>query len=153
MSQSIDEQLKDQMKIAMKAKDKQTLGVVRMVRAAMQERMNQPNGPKEATDEIWQEVIAAYMKRMGKAADEYRKTGEQGADKLAELEFELNYLKPFLPAQIEGAELEAVVKEAIAKTGASSMKEMGKVMGFVMKDHKGRVDSKAIKELLQSLLG
>ena len=152
MSQSIDEQLKDQMKIAMKAKDKQTLGVVRMVRAAMQERMNQPNGPKEATDEIWQEVIAAYMKRMGKAADEYRKTGEQGADKLAELEFELNYLKPFLPAQIEGAELEAVVKEAIAKTGASSMKEMGKVMGFVMKDHKGRVDSKAIKELLQSLL-
>ena len=153
MSQSIDEQLKDQMKTSMKAKDKQTLGVVRMVRAAMQERMNQPNGPQEATDQIWQEVIGAYIKRMGKAAEEYRKTGEQGAAKLAELEFEISYLKPYLPAQIEGAELEAIVKEAISKTGASTMKEMGKVMGFVMKDHKGRVDSKAIKEILQNLLG
>lgn len=153
MSQSIDEQMKDRMKTAMKAKDKQTLGVVRMARAAMQERMNLPNAPKEPTDDVWQEVIAAYVKRMGKAADEYRKTGEQGAGKLAELEFEISYLKPFLPAQIEGAELETIIQDAIAKTGASSMKEMGKVMGFVMKDHKGRVDSKAIKALLQNLLG
>ena len=153
MSQSIDEQLKDQMKTAMKAKDKPTLTVVRMVRAAMQEKMNQPNGPKEPTDEIWQEVIGAYIKRMGKAADEYRKTGEQGAAKLAELEYEIKYLKPFLPAQIEGAELEAIVKDAVAKTGAASMKEMGKVMGFVMKDHKGLVDSKAVKDIIQGLLG
>ena len=153
MSQSIDEQLKDQMKTAMKAKDKPTLAVVRMVRAAMQEKMNQPDGPKEATDEIWQEVIGAYIKRMGKAADEYRKTGEQGAEKLAELEFEISYLKPFLPAQIEGAELEAIVKDAVAKTGATSMKEMGKVMGFVMKDHKGLVDSKNVKNIIQGLLG
>ena len=153
MSQSIDEQMLQEMKTAMKAKDKQALGVVRMVRAAMQERMNKPDGPAAPTDEVWQEVIAAYIKRMGKAAEEYEKAGEQGAEKLAELQFEITYLKPFLPAQIEGAQLEEIVKNAIEKTQAASLKDLGKAMGFVMKDHKGRVDSKAVKNALQSLLG
>ena len=111
-----------------------------------------PNGPKEATDELWQEVIGAYIKRMSKAADEYRKTGEQGAEKLAELEFEINYLKPFLPAQIEGAELEAIVKEAIAKTGASSMKEMGNVMS-ALKDQAGsKIDMKLASQMVREII-
>ena len=150
--QSIDASMTEKMKDAMRAKDKPTLQVIRMVKASLQDLMNKPNGPQEATDEVWQEVIAAYLKRLGKSVDEYRKVGEAGAGKIAELEFEMAYLKPFLPAMIEGAELEAICDAAIAEVGATSAKEIGRVMGAVMKGHKGKVDSKQVKEVLASKL-
>ena len=65
MSQSIDEQLKEQMKTAMKAKDKATLTVVRMVRAAMQEKMNQPNGPKEVAVDTVQAGVGDFVYLVG----------------------------------------------------------------------------------------
>ena len=150
--QTIDARLTQQMKDAMKAKDKPTLQVIRMVKASLQDLMNKPNGPKEATDEVWQEVIAAYIKRLGKSADEYRKVGEAGVEKIAELDFEIAFLKPFLPAMIEGAELEAICDAAIAEVGATSAKEIGRVMGVVMKGHKGKVDSKQVKDVLAGKL-
>ena len=80
---TITDQLNQAMKNAMREKDKNTLRTVRMVKAAMQEKLNQPDGPSEASDELWQQIIAAYLKKMGKAAQEYRNIGERGAEKLA----------------------------------------------------------------------
>ena len=80
--ETIDARLTQQMKDAMRAKDKPTLQVIRMVKASLQDLMNKPDGPKEATDAVWQDVIAAYIKRLGKSADEYRKVGEAGEAKI-----------------------------------------------------------------------
>ena len=149
---NITDQLNQAMKNAMKEKDKNTLRTVRMVKAAMQEKLNQPDGPNEATDDLWQQIIAAYLKKMSKAAQEYRNIGERGADKLAEIEFEISYLKPYLPAQVEGDELKQIAKQAIEKIGATSPKDTGRVMGAIMKEYAGRVDSKSVKDLVGQLL-
>ena len=150
---NIEVNLNEAMKTAMKAKDKPTLQAIRMAKAAMQERVNGANPPKEVNDGVWQEVIASYCKKLGKSADEYRKLGEAGAGKLADIEYEISVLKPYLPALIEGAELETIVKEAISTAGATEPKDTGKVMGLIMKNHKGKVDSGVVKKLVQTQLG
>ena len=62
------------------------------------------------------------------------------------------FLKPFLPTQIEGEALKAIVMQAIEATGASSPKDTGRVMGSIMKAHKGEVDSKSVKDLIAAAL-
>ena len=149
---SIEIKLNEVMKTAMKAKDKPTLQTVRMVKAAMQEHLNQPGAPTAADDNLWQTIIASYCKRMGKAAEEFRKAGEQGAAKLAELEFEIGFLKPYLPAMLEGDKLTQIVQAAVNSTGAQTAKDIGRVMGTIMKDYKGKVDSKKVKDMISGLL-
>ena len=99
---SLKAQLKEAQKDAMRAKDKPALQVIRMVKASLQDLMNKPDGPKEATDEVWQGVIAAYIKRLGKSADEYRKVGEAGEAKLAELQFEVDFVAKLVPNMMSG---------------------------------------------------
>jgi uncharacterized protein YqeY len=125
---------------------------IRMVKAAMQELMNRPKAPEATTDTLWQEVIGGYMKKLDKSAEEYRKVGERGQEKLVEIEGEKVFLRPYLPAQIEGDALKAIVLQAIEATGASSPKDTGRVMGSIMKAHKGEVDSKTVKDLVAQTL-
>ena len=72
MPESIEAQLNEAMKTSMKAKDKATLSTIRMVKAAMQDTLNQPNGPTETTDLLWQQVIRGYVKKLDKYRDEFR---------------------------------------------------------------------------------
>jgi hypothetical protein len=150
---NIDVFLKEEMKTAMRSRDQRTLNVVRMVRARMTERLKEPDGPREASDVLWREVIAAYARQMEKAAEEFRKAGERGAEKLAEAEFEVGYLAKFLPAKLAGAALEELVRQVIAQTGATTARDIGKVMGAVMKEHKEQVDGNEVRRVAQSLLG
>ena len=152
MTESIENRLNVAMKTALKAKDKDTLMTIRMVKAAMQELMNRPKAPEATTDALWQEVIGGYMKKLDKSAEEYKKVGERGQEKLSQIEGEKVFLKPFLPTQIEGEALKAIVMQAIEATGASSPKDTGRVMGSIMKAHKGEVDSKSVKELSAAAL-
>jgi len=152
MTESIENRLNVAMKTALKAKDKDTLMTIRMVKAAMQELMNRPKAPEATTDALWQEVIGGYMKKLDKSAEEYKKVGERGQEKLSQIEGEKVFLKPFLPAQIEGEALKAIVMQAIEATGASSPKDTGRVMGSIMKAHKGEVDSKSVKDLIAAAL-
>lgn len=149
---SLDERIRDAMKTSMKAKDQKTLQTIRMVRAEMQDRLNQAGGPTETTDALWVEVLQSYSKKLKKSQQTYLDLGDAGAEKAAELEFEMSVLKPFLPQMIEGAELEAIVDELIAKTGASTPRDTGKVMGLLMKDYKGKVDGGQVQKLLKSKL-
>lgn len=149
---SLDEQITNAMKTAMKAKDQTTLQTIRMVRAEMQDRLNQAGGPTEATDPLWVEVIQSYQKKLKKSQQTYLELGDAGAGKAAEIDNEIAVLKPFLPQMIEGAELEALLDGIIAKTGASSPRDMGKVMGLLMKDHKGKVDGGQVQQILKAKL-
>ena len=152
MTESIENRLNAAMKSAMKSKDKGSLTTVRMVKAAMQDFMNQPNAPAQATDALWQGVIGGYVKKLDKAAVEFQKVGERGAEKLVEIEAEKTFLKPYLPTQIEGDALKDIVRQAVQSSGAQSQKDTGRVMGSIMKDYKGLVDSKQVKDLVGELL-
>ena len=152
MADTIESKLNAAMKEAMKSKDKATLQTIRMVKSAMQNRLNEPKAPTEADDNLWLEVMASYVKKLDKSAEEYKKVGERGQEKIEEIEGEKAFLKPFLPTQIEGEELAAIVTQAVESTGATSPKDTGRVMGIIMKDYKGRVDSKAVKALVASTL-
>ena len=152
MTETIENRLNAAMKTAMKSKDKPTLTTVRMVKAAMQEFMNQPNAPAEATDALWQDIIGSYVKKLDKSVVEFEKVGERGQEKLSEIEDEKTFLKPYLPTQIEGDALKSIVQSAIESLGAAAPKDTGRVMGVIMKDYKGQVDSKQVKDLVAQQL-
>ena len=130
ISVDIGEQINNEMKEAMKAKDRQRLNVVRMIKAAMQEKLNLPDMPQQADNKLWQQVMASYQKKMQKALVEYEKLGDAGAEKAEGIRYEINYIEPFLPAKLGDAELALLVDEAISSSGASAAKDLGRVMGW-----------------------
>jgi uncharacterized protein YqeY len=97
----------------------------------------------------------AVLKRLVKSREDsvaqFQKVGQ--ADRAAQEEAEIALLKAYLPAMLEGADLEAAVKAAIVQTGAASRKDMGAVMKALQAAHGGAFDGKAASALVQSLLG
>ena len=96
------------------------------------------------------DVIAKQMKQRRDALPDYEKSGRD--ELIAELKAEMDVLKEYLPEQLTKDELYAIVKEAVEATGASSMKDMGKIMATVMPKTKGRADGKMINEIAKELL-
>lgn len=145
---SLKEKLADDLKSAMKEKNTVRKNVVQMVRAGVL----QIEKDKKITldDEGVLDVIAKQLKQRRDSLPDYEKSGRE--DLIAELKAEMDVLMEYLPKQLTREELEVIVKDAIASTGASSMKDMGKIMAAVMPSTKGRADGKVINELVKSIL-
>ncbi len=138
------------MKAALKAGEegKLTLSVVRLARAAMQNMAIEKRrelSPEEAT-----EVIAREVKQRRDAAEEYARLGRPDAVK--RLEAEIAILQRYLPQQLTEDELRAIIVEAIAATGATSKRDLGKVMGQVIPRTRGRADGRKVSELANEML-
>lgn len=136
---------------AMKAKDKMRLEALRNVKKYFIEAKTAP-GANDTLDD------ATALKILSKLAKQGRDTAalytEQGRPDLAEEETaQAAIIEEYLPKALSADELEAEVKAIIAETGASSMKDMGKVMGIASKKMAGRADGKAISVLVKQLLG
>ncbi len=149
---SIEQQLMDRMKEAMKEKRAQELSCIRMVKAAAMKEKVEPGFSGDTGDAFWLSVIAKYVKQQQKALDEYVSLNA-GPTQVAELQFEIDYLSPFLPKKMSAEETARLVDEAIAATGADSAKLTGKVMGWIMKSHKDTVDASLVKQLIATKLG
>ena len=145
---SLKEILAEDLKSAMKDKDTVRKNTVQMVRAAVL----QIEKDKKITldDEGVLEVIAKQLKQRKDSLPDYEKSGRD--DLIAELKAEIDVLMKYLPEQLTKEELEVIVKEAVAQTGASSMKDMGKIMAAVMPKTKGRADGKMINEIAKAML-
>lgn len=145
---SLKDTLLSDMKIAMKEKDALRKNTVQMVRAAVL----QIEKDKQITlgDEEILEVIAKEAKKRRDSIADFEKGGRQ--DLVDAANIELQILMGYLPAQLNEAEIEALVKETIAETGASSMKDMGKVMGAIRPKTKGVADGKTVNEIVKKLL-
>ena len=145
---SIADTVNEQMKTAMRAKDKERLAALRFIRAAIIEE--QKTGKGDVTDDM----IVALMRRMVKQRVDAAATYRQGAreDLAAKEEGEMKVIAEFLPQLADEATTRKWVEEAIAASGASSMREMGKAMGALMKAHKGEVDGKLARQLIQAAL-
>jgi hypothetical protein len=145
---SLKEKLADDLKAAMKDKNVVRKNAVQMVRAGIL----QIEKDKKITldDEGVLDVIAKQLKQRRDSLPDYEKSGRE--DLIAELKAEMDVLMEYLPAQLTREELEEIVGQAIAATGASSMKDMGKIMAEVMPKTKGRADGKMINEIAKAML-
>ena len=144
---SIQDQLLDAMKVAMKAKDSLRLTTIRMARTALK---NVEIDTRQELDEAAAiKVLSTLVKQRREAAEAYRETRPELAEKE---ELEVLVLQEFLPAQLSEAEIETLVTNAIAESGADSMKAMGAVMKLVTPQTTGRADGKLVSNLVRKRL-
>ena len=149
---SLKDRISAEIKASMKAKDKVRLETVRSIKKVILEKETsvRPSGQDALTEEQELEVLTQLAKQRKDAIEQYRKAGREDlADQEAQ---ELTIIEEYLPAQLSEAEIEAVIDELIAKTGASSPKDIGKVMGPAMKQLKGKADGAKVQAWVKAKL-
>lgn len=141
-------QLNEELKKSMKSGDKERLDAIRMLKSSLQKLIIDKGADFKAEDEM--SFLLAESKRRKEAIELYQKGGRED---LAKKEiYELSIITDYLPKQLDDAELSKIVDESIKETGASSPKDMGKVMGIVMNKVKGQADGKKVQELVKKKL-
>jgi uncharacterized protein YqeY len=149
---SLESQLGDLLKDAMRQKDLRTADCIRMIKTKHMERRTASGFKGPLDDALWLEVVAAYQKQLKKAREEYAALGDKGAPYLPQLDFEIAFCSRFLPQTAGEDEVRAAVREAIARLGVTDPKQAGKVMGEIMKAHKGTFDPQMVKRLVEETL-
>ena len=135
---------------AMKAKDKVTLEALRNIKKVFIEAKTAPGANDTLDDAAALKILQKLAKQGHDSADLYT---QQNRPDLAEAEMaQVKVIESYLPKAMSAEEIEVAVKEIIAQTGASSIKEMGKVMGVASKQLAGKADGKAISEVVTKLL-
>ena len=149
---SLKERIDQDLKEAMKSGDKNRLNTIRSIRAALLEKevSIRVGGKAELSDEQELEVVMNLAKKRKDSIQQYQDAGRKD---LAEIEqAELAVITTYLPAQMPDEEIEAAVRDIIAQVGATSLKDMGKVMGAAMKKLKGKADGGKVQEMVKSAL-
>lgn len=145
---TLKDQLTQDMKSAMKQKEQVRLSTIRLVRAAMKNREIELG--EELNDEEVIKVISTLVKQHKDSIEQFQKGGR---DDLVEKEqAELGILESYLPQQMSEEDVKALVKEAIEALSATSMKDMGNVMKYIMPKVQGRADGKVINQLVKEHL-
>ncbi|MDT2828543.1 GatB/YqeY domain-containing protein [Enterococcus viikkiensis] len=140
--------LNEDMKQAMRAKDKESLQVIRMLKASIQNEQIKKGQDLNEEEELT--VLSREMKQRRDSLTEFEKADRTDlADKVKK---EIVIVENYLPAQLNEEEIRAIVQEAITKTGATSPKEFGKVMGAVMPKVKGKADGNQVNAVVKELL-
>jgi uncharacterized protein len=152
MTQSIKDQLAADRVSAMKRGDKATVNVVRQVESEVAVAKSEPGFSGEVDDELYRTTIAAYVKKMGKAREEYESFGEAGRTRAEALALEIDYLSQFLPASLSEEQTRSLVEQTIAELGADDPKSKGKVIGAVMQSGEG-LDGALVARLVGEALG
>lgn len=146
---SLQEQIKNDIKEAMKAKEVARRDALRLLSSAI--KQVEVDERKELTDDDIIAIIQKQVKQRNDAASQYK---EAGRDDLYDKEVaEIKVFEAYLPAQLSDEELEAAIKEIISEVGAESMKDMGKVMGAAKAKIGSQADGKRINECVKALLG
>lgn len=145
---SLNEKLLDDMKNAMKSKDKQRLSVIKMARAAI--KNVEIDKRKDLEDSEVVEVLAKEVKQRRDSIVEYEKAGKD--DTVVDLNKEIDILSVYLPEQLSTEEIEKIVNKTINELDASSMADMGKVMGAIMPKVKGRTDGNIVNSIVREKL-
>ena len=150
---SIAEQLREELKDAMRARDQKRLDVVRAIETEVKMARSAPGFEDEVDDALYEKIIAAYVKKMKKALTEYEGLGDRGKEMADKLRFETEYLARWLPKQLGEEEIRVLVKQAIEELGASSPKQAGRIVGHLMKTHKKELDGKLVQRIATEELG
>lgn len=145
------DQISNDIKEAMKAKDKVKLETLRNVKKCFLEAKTAPGANDTLTDEAAMKIMQKLVKQGKDSAAVYT---EQGRNDLAEAELaQVQVIEAYLPKQLSAEELEAKLKDIIAQVGVTSAKDMGKVMGVATKELAGLAEGRAISAKVKELLG
>ncbi len=154
MSESLRERINEELKLAMKARDKRRMATLRLITAAFKDRDIQSRGTGRddaPTEADLQAILAKMIKQRRESADVYDKGGRP---ELAAAEREeIAIIEEFLPRQLDEQEVERAVAEVIAETGAEGLKDMGRVMAALKERYAGRMDMGAASRLVKQKLG
>ena len=148
MASELLDRLLNDIKTAMKERNESTLMALRTLHAQIKDATT--NAGKDATDEAVVAVIAKSLKQLGDSLTQFDAAGRKDLADKARAEIEI--CKRYQPPQMPEAEVEALVRAAIAETGATSRKDMGKVMQAVLASAKGRVEGRAVSQIAGRLL-
>ena len=148
---SIREDIEARLRQARKDRDERTKNLINMLKNKVLTELKSGTGVVES-DELWLAVITNYAKQVAKAIPEFEKAGERGVEALDEARFELAYCQQFLPTKLDEAGTEALVRKLVAEHGIEGHKQMGKLMGLLMKDHKDQIDGAIAKTVAQRVL-
>jgi uncharacterized protein YqeY len=146
---SLKARITEDMKAAMRAGEKDRLSCIRMLQAGIKQR--EVDERKELDDAEVLSVVDKMIKQRKESVTQFQAGNRP--DLVAKESAEIDVLSGYLPAQLGAAELDAMVKEAIAATGAASMKDMGKVMGVLKPKVQGRTDMGALSARIKAALG
>ncbi|MGA6117299.1 GatB/YqeY domain-containing protein [Sphingobacterium anhuiense] len=147
---TLEEKINQDIKTAMIAKDANKLRGLRAVKAAILLAKTEKGHSEELTEETEIKVLQKLVKQRRESAEIYK---TQNRDDLYAIEVEeQEVIEAYLPKQLSREEVEAIIKEIISTTGASTVKDMGKVMGAANQQLAGKADGRTISELVKSLL-
>jgi uncharacterized protein YqeY len=150
---SIKEEMSAELKDAMRSGDTRRRDVIRLIETEVSVARAAPGFFGEVDDDLYRAVIGGFVKRMGKAATEYRAMGERGAEMAEKLEFEVDYLGRWLPTKLDEAATRQLVRQVIAELGVEAdVKAAGRVTGQVMSRRKGELDGAMVSRLVGELL-
>ena len=146
---SLKDRIQDDMKIAMRAKDKQRLGAIRLILAAIKQR--EVDERIELSEAQTLAVLEKMLKQRRDSLAQYQNAGR--ADLAAQEAFEIELIQSYLPAPLSEAELDALIGQAIATTGAQSVRDMGKVMALIRDQAQGRADLTVVSARVKARFG
>jgi uncharacterized protein YqeY len=125
---------------------------VRMIKTKHMERRTAAGFKGPLDDALWLDVIASYQKQLRKTREEYVAVGERGAAALPQIDFEIELCARFLPQAAGEEEVRTSVREAIVRLGITDLKQVGRLVGDVMKANKGRFEAGMVKRLAEQEL-
>ncbi|MDQ0213925.1 uncharacterized protein YqeY [Oikeobacillus pervagus] len=146
---SLLERLNNDMKQAMKNKEKDRLSVIRMIKASLQNEAIKL-GKQELTADEELTILSREVKQRRDSLHEFENAGRQ--DLVEKIETELTYVNIYMPEQLSEEEIEEIVKETVSEVNATSKADMGKVMGTLMPKVKGKADGALVNKLVQKYL-
>ncbi|SRR6266571_2711169 len=149
---ALEQQLNDLLTQAIRDKDTRTSNVLRMLKTRLTERRTAKGFAGAVDDALVTDVIGAYRKQLQKALVEYEKLGERGAAQAAQLRFEIEFCERWLPKGLDAEAVLALVRERITALGIADPKQIGRLVGDVMKTHKGQVVAGDVKRVAEELL-
>jgi uncharacterized protein len=149
---SLEQTLTDTLTQAIRAKDSRVADVVRMLKSRITERRTAKGFTGEVDDALVLDVIGAYRKSLQKALPDYEKAGERGQAQAVQLHFEIEFCERFLPRGLDDAALRALVRERLSALAITDAKQVGRLLGDIMKTHKGQVEASDVKRIAEELL-
>ena len=146
---TLRERINDDMKTAMKARDSEKLGAIRLLQAALKQK--EVDERVDIGDDIVLAIVDKMLKQRKDSIEQY--TAGKRMDLVAKEQFEVTVLQAYMPAQLSEVELAAVLDQVIAETGATSAKDMGKVMNALRPRVAGRADMGKLSAVVKARLG
>jgi uncharacterized protein YqeY len=150
---SIHDELIEELKDAMRARDRRRLDVIRQIETEVSRARSVKgfDGDRQG-DELYGTVIAAYVKKMAKAREEFLAAGDRGTEQAEKLAYEVEYLNHWAPRSLSDEETREVVRVAIMELKADDLKQMGQVIGHVMKNGPSGMDGSVVSRFVREAL-